>query len=74
MKKNSDNFSLEDANHLAQSTAGKQLLDAIRRSDSDQLRQAAVLASQGNLVQAKELLGDFLKDPQIQALLSQLGR
>ena len=48
MKKNSDNFSLEDARRLIQSNAGQQLLDIIRRADGDQLMKAAALASQGN--------------------------
>lgn len=74
MKKNSDNFSLEDVQRLAQSNAGKQLMDAIRHADSDQLRQAAALATQGNTDQAKQLLKDLINDPQIQQLLAQLGR
>ena len=73
MKKNSDNFSLEDARRLIQSNAGQQLLDIIRRSDSEQLMKAAALASQGNPEQAKQCLSELLNDPQIKALLSQLG-
>ena len=73
MKKNSDNFSLEDARRLVQSNAGQQLLDIIRRSDSEQLMKAAALASQGNTEQAKQCLSELLNDPQIKALLSQLG-
>ena len=74
MKKNSDNFSLEDAQRLAQSPVGQQLLDIIRRSDRAKFQQAASLAAQGNSEQAKLLLSDFLNDPQVIALLSQFGR
>ena len=73
MKKKTDNFSLEDAKHLAQSSAGQQLLDIIRRSDSNQLQQAAALATEGNTDQAKMLLSELLNDPQVKLLLSQLG-
>ena len=73
MKKNSDNFSLEDARRLIQSNAGQQLLDIIRRADGDQLKKAAALASQGNTEQAKQCLSELLNDPQIKALLAQLG-
>ena len=73
MKKNSDNFSLEDARRLAQSSAGQQLLDIIRRTDSGQLKQAATLVSQGNPEQAKQYLSELLNDPQVAALLAQLG-
>ena len=73
MKKNSDNFSMEDARRLAQSSAGQQLLDIIRRTDSGRLKQAAALVSQGNPEQAKQCLSELLNDPQVAALLAQLG-
>jgi hypothetical protein len=74
MKKKSDTFSPEDAQHFAKTGAGQQLLIIIRQADSDQLRQAAALAAQGKTEQAELLLSDLLKNPQVKELLSQLGR
>lgn len=74
MKKKSDNFSAEDFQRLMQTTTGQQLLDIIRNADSPQLQRAAALAVQGKTEQAKDLLADLLNDPQIQQLISQLGR
>jgi hypothetical protein len=73
MQKNSENFSIQDAMRLASTPAGQELLSLLRRSDSAQLQQAAQLASAGNYTQAQQLLSGFLRDPEVQQLLYQLG-
>ena len=73
MQKNSENFSIQDAMRLASTPAGQELLSLLRRSDSAQLQQAAQLASAGNYTQAQQLLSGFLRDPEVQQLLFQLG-
>lgn len=73
MQKNSENFSVQDAMRLAGTPAGQELLAMLRRRDGSQLQQAAQLASEGNYEQAQQLLQGFLRDPQVQQLLSQLG-
>ena len=73
MHKNSENFSVQDAMRLAGTPAGQELLDLLRRSDSSGLQQAAQLASEGNYAQAQQLLSGFLRDPEVQRLLSKMG-
>ena len=73
MQKNSENFSVQDAMRLAGTPAGQELLDLLRRSDSSGLQQAAQLASEGNYAQAQQLLSGFLRDPEVQRLLSKMG-
>lgn len=73
MQKNSENFSVQDAMRLAGTPAGQELLNLLRRSDSSGLQQAAQLASEGNYAQAQKLLSSFLRDPEVQRLLSKMG-
>lgn len=74
MKKNSDNFSIQEAMRLAESPAGQQLIALFRQSNDGDLQQAAKFAAEGDLQQAQKLLSGLLKDPQVQQLLKQLGR
>ena len=73
MQKNSENFSIQEAMRLASTPAGQELIGLLRRGNREQLQQAAELASAGNYSQAQQLLSAFLKEPEIQRLLSQLG-
>ena len=73
MHKNSENFSVQDAMRLAGTPAGQELLNLLRRGDSSELQQAAQLASEGNYAQAQQLLSGFLRDPEVQRLLSKMG-
>lgn len=73
MQKNSENFSVQDAMRLAGTPAGQELLNLLRRSDSSGLQQAAQMASEGNYAQAQQLLSGFLRDPEVQRLLSKMG-
>lgn len=73
MQKNSENFSIQDAMRLASTPAGQELLALLRRGDTASFRQAAQAASAGDQAQAQQLLSGFLRDPEVQRLLSQLG-
>ena len=73
MQENSENFSIQEAIRLASSPAGQELLALLRQNNSNNLQQAAQLASTGNYDQAKALLSGFLKNPEVAALLSKLG-
>ena len=57
---------------LAQSPAGQQLLNILRRQDSQTLHTAAQLAAAGNYNQAKSLLSGLLANPEAKELLKQL--
>ncbi len=70
MDKNSQNFSMDDVKKFARSPAGQQLFAMIQRSDGEAVRQAQA----GNYDAAMERLQDFLKNPEAQKLLKDLGR
>ena len=72
MKKNSENFSMQDAMRLAKSDAGQQLLALLQRSNSTQLQQAADQAAAGNYDQVKETLSSFLESEEVRQLLRQM--
>lgn len=73
MQKNSENFSFQDVMRLAATPAGQQLIALLRQSNTEQLQQAARLASEGNTAQAQALLSGLLSDPRIRDLLTQMG-
>lgn len=73
MQKNSEKFSVQDAMRLADTPAGQELLNLLRRGDSSELQQAAQMASEGNYAQAQQLLSGLLQDPEVQRLLSKMG-
>ena len=74
MQKNSENLSIQEAMRLAGTPAGQELLARLRNDDPISLQKATELAGKGDYAQAMALLKNLLQDPQIQALLSRLGR
>ena len=73
MEGNSAKFSIQDAMQLAKSPVGQQLLSLLQRSGGNQVQQAAALASEGNYAEAQAMLSGLLADPEVKALLQQLG-
>ena len=73
MQKNSPNFSMEDIIKLANSPAGKQLMEILKQADPSALENAASQASSGDLTQAKASLAPLLSSEKVQQLLGQLG-
>lgn len=73
MQEKSRSFSPKDAEALANSPQGKQLLQQIQQYDSAALRTAAEKARQGDMDSVKQALSPLLSDPKIQALLKNLG-
>ncbi|MBQ7416263.1 MAG: hypothetical protein IJW14_04420 [Oscillospiraceae bacterium] len=74
MRKNSDNFSMQDAMRLAQSEAGQQLFAMLRAQNGDAVDQAMAQAASGDYSQIKQTLAGLLSSPQVQTMLEQLGR
>lgn len=74
MRKNSQDFSMQEALRLAQTPAGQQLLALLKASSSQTVQQAASAASAGNYQQAGQDLRQLLSDPEVQRLLQQLRR
>ena len=58
---------------LVNSPAGRELMALLQKSAGADFQKAARKASAGDLTGAKELLSPVLQDPQIQALLHQMG-
>lgn len=69
MEKNSQNFSMEDAMRLARSPEARQLFDLLRSKNPEAMDHAA----SGNYGKLQQDLSAMLADPEIRALLKQLG-
>lgn len=74
MRKNSNDFSMQEAMRLAQSETGQQLMAALRAQNTDAVSQAMEQAAAGDLEKARQSMSSLLASPQIQALLEQLRR
>ena len=74
MKKNTDNFSMQEAMRLAQSDTGQQLLALLRAQNSGALRQAMDQAAAGDYQSMVSTMSALLAAPEAKALLEQLGR
>ena len=72
MRKNSQNFSMQDAMRLANSDAGQRLLDILKQSDGKTLQQAMDQAAAGNYESMQATLSSLLASQEVQALLKEL--
>ncbi len=73
MTKKSEDFSMQDAMHLANSDAGRQLFAYLQQQDGEAVREAMQQAAAGNYAQVKQTLNSLLQSPEAQKLLKQLG-
>lgn len=73
MMKKSEDFSMQDAMHLANSDAGRQLFAYLQQQDGEAVQEAMQQAAAGNYVQVKKTLQSLLQSPEAQRLLKQLG-
>ena len=69
MKKNSGNFSMEDAIRLASTRQGQQLLSMAQKAGGENLQRAAAA---GDMEAVKAALGPLLSSPQFRALVEEL--
>ena len=72
MRKNFDNFSMEQLQKMAQSPAGQQLYAMLKEQNNDQLQNAMAHAASGDMQQAKNALSDILSDPKALVILKKL--
>lgn len=72
MAQKSDDFSMEKAKRMAQSSAGQRLFQALQAQDGPSLNQAMADAQRGDYEQVRQRLSAMLESPQIRALLAQL--
>ena len=73
MKKNSGEFSIEDAMRIANSPAGQQLFALLKRTDTVKLNNAMDQAAAGNYDQVKDTISSLMENEDVKALLAQLG-
>ena len=73
MEKKSQDFSIKEAQRLANSPAGKELAGLLQRSDSNAVQKAMDLAAAGDYAAAGKLLNTLLSSPEAQKLIQQLG-
>ena len=71
MQENSNNFS--EAMRLAESPAGKLLLERLRQQGGSSLEDAIGNAASGDYRGLQSMLRTLLSDPEAQRLLRQLG-
>ena len=74
MQKKSQNFDLQEAMRLANSPAGKQLMEMLQKTDQSKVAQATDRANAGDYAAALDTLKGLLDSQDVQKLLKQLGR
>ena len=73
MEKKSQDFSIREAQRLANTAEGQRLLQLLQQRDSGQLQKAMDAANAGNYAQAGSILQSLLSSPEAQKLMRQLG-
>lgn len=73
MKKNSQDFSIQEAQRLAKTPEGQKLMDLLQQKDNAKLQKAMQEASSGNYKEAGAILNSLLASPEAQQLIRQLG-
>ena len=73
MEKKSQDFSIKEAQRLAQTPEGQKLMAMLQQRDSGQLQKAMAQASAGNYKEAGTILQSLLSSPEAQQLMQQLG-
>ena len=73
MEKKSQDFSIKEAQRLAQTPEGKKLMAMLQQRDTGQLQQAMDHAASGNYKAAGAILQSLLSSPEAQKLMQQLG-
>ena len=73
MEKKSQDFSIKEAQRLAQTKEGQQLMQLLQQKDAAELQKAMDAASTGNYKEAGKILNSLLSSPDAQALIRKLG-
>lgn len=72
-----DNFdpaSMQEAMRLANSPAGRQLIQLLRQTGNENMQKAMNSAASGDYESAKKLLSEMLNTPEAKKIMEQLGR
>lgn len=73
MDKKSQDFSIKEAQRLAKTQAGQQLMALLQQKDAGQLQKVMDAANSGNYKEAGTILSALLSSPEAQSLIQQLG-
>ncbi len=74
MENESRNYpDLNKVKEFAASPAGRQLLDLLKQQNASSMQSAAQKAAQGDYSEAAKTAQKLLENPQIRALLEQMG-
>ena len=73
MDKKSQDFSVQEAQRLANTPQGQELMRRLREKDNAALEKAMADASAGNFREAGKALSSLLSSPEIRQLIRQLG-
>ena len=73
MDKKSQDFSVQEAQRLANTPQGQELMRRLQEKDNAALERAMANASAGNFREAGKALSSLLSSPEIRQLIRQLG-
>lgn len=74
MQNKQENFSMQDAMRLANSSAGKELLALLKENSDGTVEQARKQAEQGDFGQVKKTLSALMQNPKVQELLEEMRK
>lgn len=72
MQKKSEDYPIQEAQRLANTPAGQQLLTMLRQENGDQLQKIMELARSGDIAGAGNALQSILSSPNARSLLKQM--
>ena len=73
MKQNSQDFSIQKAQQLANTPEGQKLVQLLQQKDSTAFQKATEAASSGNYTEAGKALSALLSSPEVRQLIQQMG-
>ena len=73
MRKNSQDFSIQEAKRLAKTPEGQKLMTMLQQNDNEKLQKAMAEASAGNYKEAGSILQSLLSSPEAQQLIQKMG-
>ena len=73
MDRKSQDFSIQQAQQLANTPEGQELMRRLQETDSIAVQKAVENASAGNFKEAGKTLSSLLSSPEIRQLIRQLG-
>ena len=73
MRKNSQDFSIQEAKRLAKTPEGQKLMTMLQQKDNEKLQKAMAEASAGNYKEAGSILQSLLSSPEAQQLIQKMG-